>query len=896
MGTKTYVNVSTQRLLDDGNFKYAYELAMQMHVYKQRKVMRPDLKGSGLAEELVNTYSAASHKKFKRLRNYAAAGKYEYGLPTSNFSTEDPVDMMTVVVNYLENQNIGKEVLVRSYLFGELNVLTAAWNKLITSKQYNGITNELVSYSNAVGKPCYLVDGQIVLSQASLEMLATKEVKTQVGISLDSGSFLERPQNFTGVQPDILLGETDKLVFRYGYEQPITDITPPSAPIINNITLDYIDGYTEFDSLLDVYINDVQLGGMDVAADGYFSYQFYPTTISSTDNIKLITRDATGNSSTPVTGSYPYTNTSMAIQGTKPQGQTEIVYVTDETGLGTFNPDYGDIDTVPTGDRYVQVFYTLANELKLFNYVFLSGGVPEIDAVQVDIASSLIGKYYPSIYIRLDAVDIIKYDSANLRRKASERAMKMVGLDLREMTDQIKESITDLNDEYRDIYLSLGIHPKDSINDSTTSKYLYDYFDTLFPMCTGNHLHAVREQRGNNQEGYYYVTVFLPDGRKTGIAHTVKDNIKNHLVSFESIDKKILTPSTILTTTYGHLQIGEVKGTFTTQPDTTHVRTVYINDDGYNDELYTRGSNYYLTYVKRTGENEYTSISIQRLVTQTYMHGKVINLDSSDSNLTIPIDYAVINEMEFKDSEIIFNRSLNITVSHLKTVKEKWYETGFFKIVMAVVSIAMNVIIPGSGITLQAIMAAAVTTILIGFVVNIAIGILIKLAISLGISVEFIATLAAIIALAAAAFGNGKFDFSKISNAKELMKALNTTLDSYQRSIQETIINLQKEMDLFSKYMEDKTKKLKETQEMLNTGFIKPDLELLTAPISNTGNIYLGEAPEDFYTRTTNISVTEITLDIVNTFLEVTTQLPKKIVTLNHNRSDSSIDDVLLIN
>ena len=93
MGTKTYYNASTQRLLSNKDFKSASELALQMHIYKQRKTFKPDLKAQGLPEELVSTHLAASHRKFKKLRKLAAKGNYWFGLPTSSFSSETEEDI-----------------------------------------------------------------------------------------------------------------------------------------------------------------------------------------------------------------------------------------------------------------------------------------------------------------------------------------------------------------------------------------------------------------------------------------------------------------------------------------------------------------------------------------------------------------------------------------------------------------------------------------------------------------------------------------------------------------------------------------------------------------------------------------------------------------------------------
>lgn len=895
MGSKTYYNASTQRLLSNKDFKSASELAMQMYIYKQRKTLKPDLKGSGLPEELVSSYQAASHRKFKRLRKIAANGDYWYGLPTSSFSSETEEDIDAIVLEYLQAKHAGQEVQTVSSIFSKENVLTTAWQKLIDIGQYDSLTNELLMYSNVVGSPCYLVDGVITLTQESLDLLAKEEISEQVGLALSSGKFLDRPQNLYQQQPDILKGTSDVLNFRYGYEKDISDTISPPAPIINNITSELIDGYSEYDALINISINEESTQQVSADSNGYFSYEITDELVEG-DLFEVTAKDAFNNISSPTSQQYPFTNPNLAIEGSVPSPTKEIVYVEVEMGLGSFNVDYGDNNLIPSGFKKIQTFYTVDGGIHLLNYEYLSGGIPEIDAISDSSIIDGLGKYYPRVYIRLDGDDVDKLSKEDERRKSSIKATRLLGIDLPVFTKQIKESIEDINDEYKHVYLDLGLSPKGSIDDMEVCNYLFSYFNKLYPKCVKPHMVLYQRQVWDKDIGYYYVDDYKPSGRLLGITHTVQDKIISHRVSFESIAREAIEITPAFLAKYGHLNIGDTVGEFNLQPATEHLRNKFVNDEGYYKEKYTRGDNYYVTYIQRVSEFSYVGISIQRLSTSTIFYGAAVNHISNSDSLTIPLDYAVVETMSFKEKEVIFNRALNISITHIKVVKEKWYETGVFKVVMAIVSVAINVIVPGSGLTLQALLTAAATTIVVGIAINFAINILVSIAISLGISPEFVATLAAIATVALMFMGQGTVDFSKLANAKELMQILNTTLDAYQKGIQNTIVKLQDEMTLFSDYMKDQNKKLEAAQDMLITGFIPPDLELLTAPISGMNNIYLGESPLDFYTRTTIKDVTSMTLNIVETFLKTTTGLPKVINKLGQHRLDNNIDNVLLIN
>lgn len=890
MGSKTYVNSSTQRLLDTDLFKHSYEIGLQYYLQRQKSQLGVDLSAVSLSDDLVNATLATSHKKFKKLRDYAADGKYVYGLPVSGYFTKNDDVARDLVKSYLESEHTGSQIEIISYLFDDENILMAAWDKLLNLGQYNTANNELEMYSNVIGKPCYLVDGVLELTLESELLLAERSISQQVGVSLDWGKFQNRLVDLYKLQPNIVTGTEDKLVFRYAYEQEGADITAPDIPHVNNFNSTIIDGYAEYNSTVRVSKNGVVVVELSCDDLGYYSTALSTATANNTYSIVAI--DAAGNESPSVEVTYEYTNSTQISRGTEASGNIQTVYVTREMSMSSFFTDYGDATSVPDNLEHIQVFYTVDGILKTLNYKYKSGAIPELDVIEENTFEEGLGSYYPRVYTRLDAQDIIDMDADSEQRRASEKAMKMLGLDLSTFTTQINEAVDDINDEYKHIYLDVGLSPKNSINDKEISNYLFNYFERVYPKCTGAHYHIISERYFSEGE-YNYRDASVPDGRTLGLTHEVYDNLGSHRVSFESIKRDELLESELEEDSrYLGMSIGEVRGFYDTLKDTEHFRNVF-RDGEYSKIKYSKSGNIYVTYVKKVSSNVLVLISVQRLSSSTIIKGKQTTHTADSDSMTIPLDYSVVEDMTFKEKEVIFNRATNITIMHIKIVKEKWYETGFFKLVVAVVSVAMNVIVPGSGMTLQAIAGAVVTTIITSIAINIALNILVSIGIALGLSPEITAILAAVAIVAATSMG-GTIDMSKLTNAKELMKTLNTTFDSYKKSIQVTIANLQEEMETFLEYAEDRDKLLKEAQAMLITGFIKPELELLTAPISTSNNVYLDETPEQFYTRTTTVDVSPITLDIVGTLLAVTTSLPKANVKLL--RPSNFIDDTLLIN
>ena len=237
---------------------------------------------------------------------------------------------------------------------------------------------------------------------------------------------------------------------------------------------------------------------------------------------------------------------------------------------------------------------------------------------------------------------------------------------------------------------------------------------------------------------------------------------------------------------------------------------------------------------------------------------------------------------------------MQVTILHRKRVKEKWYEKGVFKVALAIVSISVAAFTSGLGLSLMATLQAVATSIAISVAIDVAIGVLVDVAIKLGISPELVAVIAGAAMLTLGGYNAGKIDFAKAFNAKNLLKATNETFEGYQKGLHNELMNIKKEMEEFSTTSEEKLKTLEAAQDMLNTGVIPSNLNILNTSIIDSGYLYLGETAEEFYTRTINTDVTEVTTYIVENFYDITTGLPKPAVTTRYEAEN--VSDVLLIN
>lgn len=754
---KTYVNAITQRLLDTDNYISSSDYAMARYNMEQKSKLRPNIKSTSIAECLVEAHQGSMPNKFKGAYRFAKdKDKYIFGVPKSSISTDAVNDVKLALENYLTDLE-GKPLTFEYVKLNSKNPYHYAWKEVISKLSYSFINNELKTLSIKEGVPAYLLKSQMYLTQESIDTLSLDGNLDQNGLNIG-----------TIKQPEILIGDSDKLVVVYTYTKGI----------------ELLEGTVELD------LSHV----------------------------------------------------------------VKKVIVTESSDV---------VDEVPSEEEYLQTMYYDGTTYKLFEYKYMSGGIPEID--KAESYQEEFGQYYPRIYLRRDAKDTIELPKDNVARKNTEKLLYRLGLDLKELTTSVNESIDDLNDFYKFTFLHLTVSINKEKDDQTTGKYLFNYFDALYakaePILSSN----PNDPKLNKE--------------KHGITQTVSDTTYTQIVKYWKSGKE--TKTGIIKNNKGAaLKAGEYCIKYSKMSWNTGGGK-WFNNYIANHEIYFQ-----------TSANQYTVITIYGLEMIHQFYGQSVRCQWNDEGLTIPLDLSVVNGLRNKEQDLLLNKALQITVTTLQVIKKKWYETGPFKVVVAFASIAMNMFVPGSGFALSALFTAVVTTIVISVAIKILMTVAIEIAIKLGISPEVIGILTAIVVIGFTAYGAGKFDFSKMMNSKEVLKALSYSVDMYQKGIGKKIEMIKKEMDTFNEYAKDEWKKIETAQSMLFTGMIPPGLELLTSPI-NEVDIYLGESPQDFYTRTVGLDIVDMSYNMEAYFLALATTVPK-----NTPKRVNTVDisDVLLIN
>lgn len=530
----------------------------------------------------------------------------------------------------------------------------------------------------------------------------------------------------------------------------------------------------------------------------------------------------------------------------------DFIYTYQENGVTRYGESSIDLDylnkiveeddTIPDDIDYIQVMYIVNQEVHLLEQSFN-------DLTTLFNLTEDIGEFYPRLYVRLHQQDVNSKDDTDALKKQTTKAFNRLGLSLKDITSQLQKS---LGGDYGDVH-HLFINPAIAINvdgeDTVIAEYLYKYFDRLYDKSN-----------------------VISNNVRAGISQQIQDKIYTQNLYFKTIKKETIHEE------FNEINVGEYIVKFNAKPR-TGIFSKLRSEKGYHSIYY------------RHSIDSYTVITLEDLILQNLFSGRGTSASGSDSELVIPLDRLLIQELSPKEKEWIFHKALHVQISLVKVTKKKWYQTGIFKAVIAIVGIVISYFSAGTGATISAKLLAIAQ----GMVVSTAIGLAIDLAVKLAVKLGLNARIAGIIAfIASIALAKGKGNWEQAFNAVNIMKALNTAFDVHNKVLAQNMNKLIKETNEFKEYTQFKEKELAKAQRMLNTGIVPLDLELLVSPLSN---LYLnfGESVEDFYNRTIDIDVTYLTQSIASNYVEYTTSLPTFMDTYKVSKPTDNTDDLSLL-
>lgn len=304
----------------------------------------------------------------------------------------------------------------------------------------------------------------------------------------------------------------------------------------------------------------------------------------------------------------------------------------------------------------------------------------------------------------------------------------------------------------------------------------------------------------------------------------------------------------------------------------------------------------------QTGPDHWETVTVSNLVHKNLVYkDKSVDIkgsealdDADESGFLVPLHYETVRTMSLVDSTQMMTAATFIVFNSYEVVKQKWYQTGIFKIFVFIAIIAITILIPplgGAAVAAWASVGAAIgltglAAIIAGAIITqLVTMILMKVLTRVGVELfgdkfgQIFGAIATFVAMTmgqqmlqgatmASAWGN----MMSASNLLQLTNATVNGISGYVAASTQGII--QKTQDL----LEDYNKESKEISELFaqNIGYGRGVIDPMSLTDSVFGNFMETEA--QFLSRTllTGSDIAELSMEMLTNFsgYTVTTDLP----------------------
>ncbi len=455
---------------------------------------------------------------------------------------------------------------------------------------------------------------------------------------------------------------------------------------------------------------------------------------------------------------------------------------------------------------------------------------------------------------------------------------------LADLTENINKGLGDNKGITRDVFLSFMVRINDDKDNQVTGEYLYKYFSAVY---NDTKPFMKKETYSDINGDTHTREVEVPD-KHQGASYLIADNVCTQNIIFNTIYKKEYSGQAS-NNQNNNLAVGE----YTVKQD----KLLFEEDMAGLASVVDLHRIYY-----QESEDKYVVLTVTKLRTTIDVVGHTATLDTTNEELAIPLDLSILDDIGEKAKEHLYSKCLHTQLSLLKVTKEKWYQTGVFKVVMVLVGIAISIATAGAGTPLVTVLTQAAMNTVIGIAVGEIVSLAIKLAIKLGLSERIAQVLGQIVEFAVIVYSQ-RGNFKNLLSADNLMKTMNTAFAIYEKQMQITVNRLQTEYERLAKYYEDKSEQIEEVKKALLTKHIPLSMDLLMDKEgSNTNTLTLskfGETPEDFYTRSMFYDITGLDVSYINNYVDIASQLPSYQDTqqklLYKQNEDTDIQSGLLI-
>lgn len=522
--------------------------------------------------------------------------------------------------------------------------------------------------------------------------------------------------------------------------------------------------------------------------------------------------------------------------------------------LDTSGDDAFVYETVTlTGLREDEYFYHVTYVLKntsspiyRWTYNVNSGVYPTLTVnPTIDLASP----YFPVAILRQNNNSM---DSGDQYYASTKKLLSKLDIDIDEVVEGINAN-PDIG-EIDHAYIIMGVDISTDVE--VSMEYLHDYFV---------YLHAQNPTAKSGYDAWDSNATNYPSYTNTPPMQKVK--IK---------DAKYNVDIGYLFTEYN-----VVTGTLTNRVEREWTNRVPRTGEGYAVETSE------IIFRKRLSPTTYSEIRVYGLMHVNHVYkGKTVDTtlakafyrdgdgDQTNGNFIIPLNNVVLKNLGlFKGNELMYD-AIKIVFNSYKTVKLKWYQTGFFQFVTIIIAIAITILTyqPGA-LTSSLVGAGAVTglTTLQLIMADVVVAFAIRQGFEmisdiLPVEIQF----ALAIAMAAYAAGSylGTGSLQGLPFASEALSAANGL---YNSGLEKAFTELNIEIEDFEVEAEAKMDELDDLWEELEVGVNLDPMDIFT----DFGKEQYFETPSAYLYRTVHAgNIGASTLDSINFYVDTQLSLP----------------------
>lgn len=524
------------------------------------------------------------------------------------------------------------------------------------------------------------------------------------------------------------------------------------------------------------------------------------------------------------------------------------------------------IEGVEEPDISIQIAYTYKslNGERIIKYETLTEEYVSTLYTEGDLVA--FGDFMPNLYFKHNFY-FVDSNKNSLMYKQSKKYAKKLSLNFSDFSEEIRKEVKDQKPIIH-AYLKFGVN-YDSTNKADI-EYMYNFFKKYFNYCDRDNIYPIGFE-------FEVATDYPIPGKPLNF----KDKILTYNVeiSKSSYFRGVAeTPGVAGTYTTGN-------GTLPPPPRTDNSLGGFFK---YYREVMLGHYKYFRYYITDT---EYEEYRVFRLKASNHVKdGKWAESGGENSHLLIPVDFSVLKDIDgFRNKERFLYNSMYIEFLTYVVQKVKWYQRGAFKLLVFAISVVVSAFLGPAGMTLNALVTAAVVNLAVGVAINFAIKQLAKM-----LSPQMLKIVAGIIAIAGLAYGKfasaGAGSFSKAFTII-FMKA-NQFLSVSNQIIKATI---QKQAAIFNEEAKEFKEKMKTLEDYKKANYkyiTDTSLSYLNEQVHRYEPMIVGETITDMVARTLNTNPGLVTIDYIHGYVDYIITLPTvdetKYISLDEKEKDNA--------